>query len=357
MKLFEKLSKKRALKKSKQKYFKKKNKPLFFFSTLKGMNPKVKRGLKMGMIIAIPVAFLTVGTSIGLYEHFSDKEKVKEEVILQEETITRRVYLLSKDNITVPLSVSLNKFNSVEEEIIEVFNLLKEDSKLNNDYFKGIIPKNTRILSLQIEDGLLTMNLSEDFLQYKVSENQLESSITHTMLQFDGIDKLSLEVGEKYKSDVLTLDLGINTSSYNLSEIVNKSLMTYFYQKKYGGVDYYIPKSIYVETKESDNLTFSNGLNYKLKGAEGLRKLPLYSYISKNQTFSETMTFEVENTALKEENLVKKELYNLLLLSMDIMGIEKEVSFTIEGEQIKVEGIIDEKEYQVSSIVYNEIKI
>ncbi len=357
MKLFENFSKKRALKKAKQKYFKQKNKPMFFFTSFKGMNPKVKRGLKIGAIVAIPVAFLTVGASIGIYEHLN-KDKIKEEVVLQKETITRRVYLLSKDNITVPLSVHLDKFNSVEEEIIEVFNLLKEDSKLNNDYFKGIVPKDTRILSIEIdEDGLLTMNLSEDFLTYKVSEKQIETSILYTMLQFDGIDRLSLEVEDKYHSDILSSDLGINMSSYNLSSIVNKELMTYYYQKSYGGTNYYIPKSLYVEKKEKDNLTFMEGVKYRLPGSEGLQKIALYSSLSNNQVASDSMTFEVKNTALVDENLVNNDLYNLLLLSMDIMGRNENVNFTLEGEAIEVDGIMSSEEYEVSSYVYNEVQI
>ncbi len=356
MRLFDKISKKRALKKSKQKYFKQKNKPLFIFSSGKSMNPKVKRGLKIAGVIALPLSLLALGTSIGLHEHFNSN-KIQEKVELKDETITRRVYLLSKDEITVPLSVQLNKFNSVEEEIIEVFNLLKENSKLSSDYFKGIIPSETRILTLQIEDGLLKMNLSDDFLGYKVSEANLISSITYTMLQFEGINKLSLEVTDKYQSDILTSDLGINTSSYNLSSIVNKELMTYYYQKSYGGVNYYIPKSIYVERFESDNLTFFNGLKTRLSAATGLKKIDLYSCLASAQQSYDDMTFAVNSKALVEENLVNKDLYNLLLLSMDIMGREEKVNFTLEGEEIKVEGIVNVEEYEVSSFVYNEVKI
>lgn len=358
MKLFEKLSKKKALKKSKQKYFKKRNKPLFMFSTMKflNINPKLKRGLKIGTLVAIPCSLLAIGTSIGLYEHFN-KPSIKEEVIINNNEVTRRVYLLSKDDITIPLSIHLQKFNSTEEEIIEVFNLLKEDSKLANDSFKGVVPSSTRILSLQISNGLLNLNLSEDFLNHKVSTSVLESSLTYTMLQFDGIDRLSLEVEDKYKSNVLTSSIGINVSSYNLSSITNKELITYYYKKKYVGQSYYVPKSIYVDKMDSDNLTFYEGLKYRMPASSTLQKIDLYSYLSSNQNKQDDYTFEINKTGLVDENLVNKDLYNLILLSLDIMQKDKKVSFTLEGEALQVDGIINEDDYQVSSIIYNEIMI
>lgn len=356
MNLFERISKKRALNKAKQKYFKKKEKPIFFFST-RNISPKAKRGIKIGFIISLPLLLLGIGTTIGVYEHLQDQDKLKDEVIVPTETITRRVYLLSKDNITIPVSIKMSKFNSVEEEILEVFSLLKEDSKLNSSYFQGVIPKDTMVLSLQIDEGLLTLNLSEEFLNQSFSQTSIESSLTYTMLQFEEINKLSLCVEDKYQSDILTTSIGINVSNYNLTSIVDKELMTYYYQKEYGGTNFYIPKSIYVEKANSDNLTFFNGLSYRLPGTYGLKKIDTYSYLSSSQVEADTMTFAIDKNGLADENLVKKDLYDLILLSMDIMGRSDTVSFTLEGEEIAVEGIVSSEEYQVSSISYNEVEL
>lgn len=359
MNLFERFKKKRALKKSKQKFFKKRTKPFFFITSWGDSHPKVKRVLKIATLGVLPVGAIVIGTILGIQYANSERNPSFDSIVqLKDETVVRRVYLLSEDYDTIPLSVHLDKMNSIHEEILETFNLLKVDSVVTNEHLKGLIPAETRVLSFTLEDGLLALNLSEEFMNYKVPKEKLYSSITYTMLQFDEVNRVSIEVTDQLFSGILDQQMGINiVSSYGLSTTIGKELMTYYYSKTIGDTSYYVPVSMFVEKQEKDNLTFYKGLSYRHAASTGYRSLDLYKMLSKDQSPMDTMTFAVNKEALIEENLVNNDLYNLLLLSMDIMQKDTPVSFTLEGESVAVEGVIEEENYEVSSIVYNEVEI
>ena len=72
---------------------------------------------------------------------------------------------------------------------------------------------------------------------------------------------------------------------------------------------------------------------------------------------NDEFTLNVNATALVDEVTVSKDLYDIVMLSLDLMGKEEKVNFEIEGETLMVEGIYDEGSVPVSSIYYNETQI
>ena len=82
-----------------------------------------------------------------------------------------------------------------------------------------------------------------------------------------------------------------------------------------------------------------------------------YKEISSIQEENEKFNLKVNSSALIDENTVNKDLYELVMLSLDLMQKEEKVSFSIEGETLLVEGIYQEEDQQVSSIYYNEIEL
>ena len=360
MKFFENLKKKRELRKAKIKYFKKQEKNMFFISTLGKSHPKLMKTLKVGMLGVIPVALILTGSYLGIKEMQNKDDNPFDSVInIDENDVTRRVYLLSQDNDTVPITININSMNSIHEEILTLFNLLKVDSKVTSDSFKGVIPSTTRLVSFTLEEGLLSLNLSKDLLNYEanVSKEKLLDSITYTMIQFDEVDEIELLIEDELFVSSLNCSRGINVDkSYTINSISNKKLMTYFYEKEIDNKSYYLPKSIYVDKLEEDNLTFYEGSKEFPSASSGLKKLSIYKQLSNKQEASSEFAFNVNELALVEENLMNKSLYDMILLSLDIMGLDKKVSFNYEGESLMVEGIISEEEYEVSSIVYNEIE-
>lgn len=352
MKLFAKFKKKNN---DKVQFFKKKDKKLFCYSTF-FQNFKHKRVLKIALLTLIPVSIVSLGAGLKIYDSMN-KKNVIDQVEIKNETVLRRVYLLTEDNLTIPLSVNIEKVKTLEEDVIEVFNLLKEDSKVASKHFKGLINKNTRIESMSIDNKLLTLNLSKDFLTSSCSLSLIKTSLVYTMSQYEEIDNLKINVDSLYESEILTRDSKINVEQTSIQQMVNKEAITYFYKRDYDKSSYYIPKTIYVEKETNYNQTFINGSKIRLPSTSLLKKIDLYKNLSKTQTSTSLFTFEITKDGLKEDNLVKNELYNLLMLSLEMMNKDENVSFVLDGEVMKVDGIENSENYEVSSYTYNEIKL
>ncbi len=342
-------------------FIKRREKHLYLMSSLLEKHPKFKRGLKIFAIGVLPVSLILIGVGLGLNDLNKNNNQLQSEVIVHEDYVYKRVYLLNQDDVTVPLSVKSTKYNSVHEDIVSTFELLKQGSVLTDETFKGVIPDSTRILSFTLENGELSLNLSKEFLDYKtlnIKEEKVKEAITFTYLQFKDVNSISVSVENELIFDTLNEKIGINIDhSTPLKDRQNKVMMTYFYEKNIATEAYYVPRSIFVDIKEKDNLTFFEGLKIYPSSASGFKRLSLYNMLSKKQNPSDNMNFSVSKTALEDEQLVKKDLYDILMLSMDLMGVEKEVSFNYQGEEVSVSGIYQEEDYEVSSVIYNEIAL
>src|SRR5690625_6221347 len=62
--------------------------------------------------------------------------------------------------------------------------------------FQAVLPANTEILGLNLlEDGTLIVDVSEDFKNYEADEElSIIQAMTHTLTQFDNIDRLQLRI-------------------------------------------------------------------------------------------------------------------------------------------------------------------
>ncbi len=352
-------------------YINKKKDHHFMFLTHwseKTKNVKLRRGLKIASLVVLPLCAIALGTTIGVVVSNEQKQKTSlvDEIVFTDNYIKRRVYLISEDDYTIPLTVTLDKKNNVHEEMLDVINLLKVSSRASNEYLRGFIPDDTKVNSLTINDGNLTIDFSEDFLSYnEKNESKMIEALTASMLQFEDVDSLTISVEKQIIDCLPNNKTPINGSEVHLNNIItkssvleNKELVTVFYQRNYSPSNQYlVPISLYANKGESDNITFVNGLFISLPSYRQLTNLDIYQEISKSQSKRNDFTLTVNQAALVDESTVNKELYDMVMLSLDLMNKQTKVSFDIEGEILSVDGIFQDEEQAVSSIYYNETKI
>ena len=321
---------------------------------------KVPKILKTIGLLSLPVASIVLGTTLGIITSFNNSS-LPNQVVINTEVVKRRIYLISDDNYTVPLTVSLDKKNNIHEEMLDVINLLKVSSKASNEYLHGFLSDECRVNSFTFDNNDLTIDFSKEFYDYKdVDKVKALEALTSSILQFDNVSSLSISVDGEYidnnKYNQSTLPLNIRSSHPSLME--NKELVTVFYERKYDvNNKYLIPVSLYANKGESDNITYVNGLFKELPSSYQLENLTIYNNISMSQSTNDEFTLNVNATALVDEVTVSKDLYDIVMLSLDLMGKEEKVNFEIEGETLMVEGIYDEGSVPVSSIYYNETQI
>ena len=113
----------------------------------------------------------------------------------EENMVKRKLYLLTNDNLVVPVTVSFEKKDSFADELYYVVSLLREDSKAIKGSFKGVLNKDVSILELNVENKVLTLGFSKEFNNYeKECELRIVESLVWTMSQYDEIDILNIKV-------------------------------------------------------------------------------------------------------------------------------------------------------------------
>ena len=347
---------------------KKKDRGLFFVTSSWGkkeLSLKTKERLKKIGLISLPVMSILLGTVLGIVSNNLNKDKIDSIVTVNQDFIKRRIYLISSDNFSVPLTIKMDKKNNIYEEMLDVIDLLKISSSASNDNLRGYIPNDARVNSFELKDNNLYVNFSEEFLSYTEKDDKLFfNSLISTLQDFDEVDTVSLQVEGRNINDVINANYDIvnrvtyiNNINNRVSDIENKELVTVFYERTYSDDKYLIPISLYAEVGESLNVTFANGLMKKLPSSYCLNNVSLYETISKDQSKSDDFSLTVTKEALIDEQTVNKDLYELVAFGLHLMGKEENVSFNIEGETLLVDGIYSEEDKSVSSIYYNEIEI
>lgn len=169
---------------------------------------------------------------------------------------TNNIYLLNNDNYLVKAKILLDSKN-IEDKIKKIISNLtiSKSSKFSND-LKAIIPKDTKLLNMSINNKIVTLNFSSEFLNMKVDkEKQIISGLVYSILDLDDIDGVIILVNnkvlDKYPNTkeelpkILDKKIGIN-KEYNLSSRDNINKVVIYYINKSGNNNYYVPVTKYV---------------------------------------------------------------------------------------------------------------
>ena len=188
------------------------------------------------------------------------------------------VYTLNEDNYISKASVYVSKSLSLEDEIRERLEIITDENNKNSllpSYFKPILPKNTEVLDVVIEDGIVKLYFSKEL--YDISAYQAEKMIESIIYTISDDDILGIELyadGEMVKyvphtdkmlPTILTRDFGIN-KVYDIRETssVVKVVMTYY--GKFDGIFYEIPVTRYVNSDVSKLQVIVDNLDGMVSG-------------------------------------------------------------------------------------------
>lgn len=162
------------------------------------------------------------------------------------------IFLIDKMEYVARTSVVKSKSEIMEviSEIIETLTIDSPRSSYIPEGFMAVIPKDTKLLSMDLKDGLLKLNFSQEFLngEEKYFEKLIEALI-YSLTELKEVQKISLYVegnileklpnGEKIPA-ILDKSYGIN-KIYNLDSIKDTSKTTIYYLSKNNDLYYYVP--------------------------------------------------------------------------------------------------------------------
>ena len=174
------------------------------------------------------------------------------------------IYLLDQNNYVARVNIILNKNDNLNK-IKEIVNYLTIDGNKSNyikEGFTPIIPKNTKLLSVDIDNNIVKLNFSKELLNTPDNKiDQLISSLIYSITSLNNDYKLSIYIegniltklpNNKLIDSILDRSYGIN-KVFNINNIVGTTKTTIFYLSKQDDYYYYIPITL-VNNDQDDKI-------------------------------------------------------------------------------------------------------
>jgi len=276
---------------------------------------------------------LTTFIIITVYTISSFKDNTLRTNLELEEVInmkTNTAYLLNKDNYLTKVNIYLDS-NKQEEQVKYMVEYLKKNNKRIERGYKGYIPEKTNILSIEIKDNILYLDLSKEFLEENTKV--IVPGLVRSLLSIKNIDRVDLKVEKEYINNynkLLDDKIAIN-EEYNINNRKNISEVVIYYLTNDNN---YIPVTKYLnddrekieiiidELKESNNSNLISYLNNNLK---------LNDYEEENDVY--ILNF---NNYLNEDKTTKEYLLNEIAYSIFDNYQVSSVMFKINDKNEKI---------------------
>lgn len=275
---------------------------------------------------------------------------IKQELEYVDKGINRNeIFLLDVNNYLARTSVALTS-TDVTGKAKEILNTLitgsSGESKIPNG-FRGVLPADTKILTVEYEDKILKINLSNEVMDVKENmEEKVIEAIVYNLTSIDGVDKIMLFVDGNILTKLpktginlpTTLDrsYGIN-KEYDINSTKNITNVTVYYVNKYNGNEYYVPVTKYVnDDREKIQII-----------VDELTSSPIYSSNLMSYLNSNTKLLEISESVdsldlvfnsyifsdVDEKEILEEVIYTISLSVKDNYNVN-EVSFTVNDEEI-----------------------
>ncbi len=255
------------------------------------------------------------------------EEEIKNVTITYTEAKPSPIYLLNNEEFVSRTDVSIKSETTIDQakEILEILTIDNAKSAYIPNFFSPILPKNTKIISIDIQDTTLKINFSKEFFSIpKGYEEKALECLVYSLTELDGIDGIILYVdgsmletlpnSNKKLPPLLTRDIGIN-KVYDLSGLKNVTKTTTYYIAKEEDTSYYIPVTL-LENTEKDKVEI---IIERLKTNPSIQT-NLISYLTAN---TELTNYEIL------ESEIKLSFSPLLYEGLASQDIEEEVKYSI----------------------------
>lgn len=268
-------------------------------------------------------------------------------VYVDKEVQTSVIFLLDKNDYVARTKVATVNTESVSKlkELIQILIQGGEGENKIPSGFKSILPSETKLNSISLEEGILKLDFSKELLTISASlEEKMIESIIYTVTNVEGVEKVILYVeGEvltklpqtgNYLPSTLDRSFGIN-KEYDLTSFHDIQSVTVYYVSKYNEDYYYVPVTKYVNDQKDkikiiiDELVTGPTVNSNLMSFLN-SKTELLSSMKDTDTMSLVFNDYIFNN-LDEQNILEEVIYTISLSVADNFNV-KEVSFEV-GEQ------------------------
>lgn len=268
---------------------------------------------------------------------------------VEKEEQTSIIYLYDKNNLLSRTSV-VTSGKTVEEISKELINILITDGPGSDKIpsgFTAVLPSETKILSIGLENTILKINLSKEVFDVEEKdEEHIVEALVYTLTNINGVTDIifyvegdivsELPQTKKQLPSTINRAYGIN-KEYDLQSFNDVTSVTVYYVGSYNDEYYYVPVTKYMNTSKdkikviieelasgpsygSNLMSFLNS-NTKLLATE--QEVDTLFLVFNEYIFSD----------MDEKNILEEVLYTIELSIAENYDI-KEVVFEVENEEI-----------------------
>ncbi len=245
---------------------------------------------------------------------------------------TNEIYLLGPNKYLVKTNVLLNdeSFESKIRSIIDYLTVNKSE-KLPVG-LEGIIPTNTKINKISLDEGIVTVDFSKELLNVLPSlEERLIEAISYSIMNLPEvkgvtilIDSTNLDTlpqSKKKLPNIITKDFGIN-KVYDIDNRNSIQKVTLYYIDNINNNHYYVPVTKYInDDREKVSIIIDNlSSNY-------LYDSSLMSYLSGDtelinyQIEDELMLLNFNNSIFTNDKLLEEVSYTIAYSIFDTYDV------------------------------------
>lgn len=311
----------------------------------------IKRILSRKVIVATSALFALFLVYMIPKEEIKQLENVPENIEYVESQVEEQtVFLLNQDNLLgrtqVVASETADPLSKVKEALLTLIQEGPNESRVPNG-FKAIIPSDTKINSIDLQDGILKVDFSKELLDVNEEmEEKVVEAIVYTATSIKEVKSVIIFVD----GDVLTKlpKSGINLPStldrsfginkeYDLTSTDSINQVTVYYVDEYNDSYYYVPVTKYLND-DRDKIKI---IIDELTGAN-MYQTNLMSFLNSNTELLDIQQSEdvlslnfnsyIFNDATKKD-ILEEVIYTICLSVGDNYNVE-EVVFQVDTEEV-----------------------
>lgn len=260
------------------------------------------------------------------------------------------IYLIDSSSYVSRVSVVVNQKEKLEKikEIISYLTINSKHSNYIKEGFKGVIPENSKLIDLDLKDGLLKLNFSKEFYNISLEdEEKMISAIIYSLTDIDGIEKITIFVEDailhempnsKIKlSPTLDRSFGIN-KIYDLTNFKGSVSTTVYYLSRHKDYYYYVPVTMINNQKNDKIEIIINELTSKT-----MYQTNLISYLNRKddlsyEVFDDYLVINLCSELyhdLNSSNLIESVIYSMNLSIKENYNV-KSVMYTTNSRTLGV---------------------
>lgn len=255
------------------------------------------------------------------------------------------IYLLDNNNLLVKTKILLDN-NDLSLDIKSIINnLLVTNTSKFSDKLKGVIPKNTKLNDLTINEDTVNLDFSKELLTIdKDLSVKLIESIVYSITELESINNINISVNgtllEYYPNtetplkQPLTREIGIN-KKYCLTNLDNITKVVIFYKETIDNDLFYVPVTKYINNDKEKIDIIIEELTTSYIYENNLQSLLNENLVlSDKELIDEVFILDFNEYLFDTDSKLKEEVLYTLSYSVFANYDVNVINFKVNGESV-----------------------